>query len=168
MNFQDNFAYHIKDEYFRLVQDDKLMSNKEAGSYRPTFICIQDPKTNLLWAIPMSTRVEKYQNIVEKQIERYGECLSIVIGKYDGKQSAFLLQNMFPITKNYIAHVHTRKNNPVPVNYSIRMQVLKKFSKLLQLHKLGKKVVFPDIDRLVKIMIEKDTKERNKDNDLSR
>lgn len=34
MKFQEGYVYHINDEYFAKVQDDKLMQNKENGIYR--------------------------------------------------------------------------------------------------------------------------------------
>jgi hypothetical protein len=34
------YSYHIKDEFFELVQDDRLMSNKEYGKYRPHYYAI--------------------------------------------------------------------------------------------------------------------------------
>ena len=36
MKFQEGYVYHINDEYFAKVQEDKLMQNKENGTYRPT------------------------------------------------------------------------------------------------------------------------------------
>jgi len=41
MDIKQGYSYHIKDEYFELVQDKKLMSNKENGSYRPNFYAIE-------------------------------------------------------------------------------------------------------------------------------
>ena len=91
--------------------------------------------------------------ISNKQIEKYGNCLTIVIGEYDGKQAVFLLQNMFPITEKYLDHIHTRNNNPVPVKYSIQTEVSTKMKRILQLHARGKKIVFPDISRLECLML---------------
>lgn len=85
MKFQEGYVYHINDEYFAKVQDGKLMQNKENGTYRPTFLCIEDRKNaGLLWVVPMSTRVEKFQAIHDKQQARYGKCLTIVMGEFDG------------------------------------------------------------------------------------
>ena len=78
---------------------------------------------------------------------------SLVLGEFDGKEAAFLLQNMFPIRDYYLDHVHTRNNNPVPVKHSIHKEVTTRMKKLRHLHSRGKKVVFPDIDRLEQIMI---------------
>ena len=36
------------------------------------FYCMRDEKTSLLWLVPLSSRVEKFQAIYDKQIEKYG------------------------------------------------------------------------------------------------
>jgi hypothetical protein len=112
-DIKPGYVYHIKDTYFDLAQDDKLMRNYEDGAYRPTYFCVEDEKTGLLWVIPMSSKVEKYMGYMEKDIKRYGECLKIVIGEYVNANAAFLLQNMFPILPKYIDHIHIVKQNPV-------------------------------------------------------
>ena len=62
MIYQESYVYHIKDEYFEKVHDSSLMQNKENGTYRPTFYCLRDTKTSLLWMVPLSTRVEKFRS----------------------------------------------------------------------------------------------------------
>lgn len=44
MQIQEGYVYHLNDGYFEKVQDDKLMQNKENGTYRPTFFCMRDEK----------------------------------------------------------------------------------------------------------------------------
>ena len=63
-DIKPGYVYHIKDLYFDVAKDDKLMRNHEGGSYRPTYFCLKDEKTGLLWVIPMSSRVDKYQSII--------------------------------------------------------------------------------------------------------
>lgn len=157
MDYQEGYVYHIKDEYFIKANDPSLMQNKENGNYRPTFYCMRDEKTSLLWLVPLSSRIKKFQAIYDKQVKKYGNCLTIVMGEYDGKQAAFLLQNMFPITEKYLDHIHTRNNNPVPVKYSIQTEVSTKMKRILQLHARGKKIVFPDISRLESLMLKETT-----------
>ena len=130
-----------------------LMQNKENGTYRPTFYCLKDEKTSLLWMVPLSSRVDKFRAIHDKQAKKYGRCLTIVLGEFDGKSAAFLLQNMFPVTEYYLDHIHTRNNNPVPVKHSIHSEISTNMKRLRQLHARGRKVVFPDITRLEKIML---------------
>ncbi len=70
MNYQEGYVYHIKDEYFIIANDPSLMQNKKNGNYRPTFYCMRDEKTSLLWLVPLSSRVEKFQEIYDKQMKR--------------------------------------------------------------------------------------------------
>ena len=169
MLYQEGYVYHIKDEYFEKVNDNMLMQNKENGTYRPTFYCLKDEKTSLLWMVPLSSRVDKFRAIHDKQAEKYGRCLTIVLGEFDGKNAAFLLQNMFPVTEHYLDHIHTRNNNPVPVKHSIHSEINTNMKRLRQLHKRGSKVVFPDITRLEEIMLEelKDSHPLHADTNLS-
>lgn len=53
MEIQQGYSYHIKDEFFDLVQDKK------------------NPKT--YWMIPISSHAEKYKGIIEKKKKRYGK-----------------------------------------------------------------------------------------------
>ena len=96
---------------------------------------------------------KKFKAIHDKQVAKYGKCLTIVLGEFDGKEAAFLLQNMFPIRDFYLDHIHTRNNNPVPVKHSIHKEITTRMKKIRQLHSRGKKVVFPDIDRLEQIIL---------------
>lgn len=153
MKYIAGYAYHIKDDFFQKVNDPCLMKNKEKGNYRPTYYCKMDNNTGLLWMVPMSSNVTKYQKIYDKQVDKYGKCLTIVMGKYDGKRAAFLLQNMFPITEYYIDHVHTKRGNPVPVHTTIQDIINKNIRQLLQLIRYNKRVVFPDIKKIENIML---------------
>jgi len=162
-DIKPGYVYHIKDLYFDVVQDDKLMQNQERGTYRPTYLCVKDEKTDLLWVIPMSGRLEKYRAIIEKDTARYGSCLKILISRYGDGLSAFLLQNMFPILPKYIDHVHTIANMPMPVNPVVQEEITKRFKEVRRLYARGVKMVFPDITRLEKIMIDelaKDTDDK--------
>ena len=154
ITINQGFVYHIKDSYFEVAQDNMLMRNHEGGAYRPTYICIKDDKTNLFWAIPMSRQVEKYKKVVDKDIKLYGNCVKILIARYGETQSAFLFQNMFPIIEKYIDHIHTIGGNPVQVDSSVKEKVTQIFKENIRLHKRGVKVIFTDIDRLVKLMLD--------------
>jgi len=154
MIYQTGYVYHIKDEYFLKAKDDMLMQNKENGNYRPTYYALRDDETSLLWMIPMSTRFDKYKKIHDKQVCKYGRCLTIVLGEFGGSPAAFLLQNMFPITLHYLAHIHTKNGNPLPVKHSIRQAIQTNMKRIKQIHARGRKIVFTDIDRLQKLMLE--------------
>jgi len=153
-DIKSGYVYHIKDTYFEVANDDKLMRNKECGTFRPTYLCIKNEKTGLLWVIPMSLRIEKYQAIIEKDVKRYGKCLKIHIAEYANRQNAFLFQNMFPVLPKYIDHIHKIQQNPVPVNRHLQLLLDRHFRGVLRLHKRGVNLVFTDITRLEKLMMD--------------
>jgi len=153
MNYQAGYVYHIKDEYFAKVQDEMLMQNKDGGNFRPTYYALQDESTSLLWMIPMSANYKKYKSIHDKQIQKYGRCLTIVLSVYGDVPVAFLLQNMFPITPYYLDHVHTKNGNPLPVKYFTQQAILTKMKQIKQIYARGRKIVFTDINRLQNLML---------------
>jgi len=69
-----------------------------------SFTTIKDKE--MLWFIPISFKVEKYKKIIDKKIEKYGFCNTIIIRKIAGEDAAILLQNAFPTLEKYIDHVH--------------------------------------------------------------
>ena len=64
MKIKTGYLYHIKDEFFDIANDENLMTNHERGKARPTYFTIKDK--NILWFIPLSSKVEKYKKIVDK------------------------------------------------------------------------------------------------------
>jgi hypothetical protein len=152
-NIKPGNVCHIKDLYFDLVKDDKLMRNHEGGASRPTYLCVEDEKTGLLWVIPMSRRVEKYRDVIEKDTAKYGNCLKILVARYGDRQTAFLLQNMFPILPKYIDHIHTIAGLPMAVNPVVQEEITKRFKEIRRLYARNIKMVFPDITRLEKLMM---------------
>ena len=67
MKIETGYLYHIKDEFFDIVNDDNLMTNHERGKRRPTYFTIKDG--DILWFIPLSSKVDKYKKIIDKKIE---------------------------------------------------------------------------------------------------
>lgn len=153
MEIKQGYVYHIKDEYFDIVNDTTLMKNHENGKARPTYFCIKNNDTNILWFIPMSSKVEKYKLIRDKKIEKYGSCDTILIKKFLGKDVVFLLQNMFPIIEKYVDHIHSVNGQEAKVINRIAKELEYNFNKLMTLIKQGKKVVFTDIENDMKIML---------------
>ena len=61
MKLQTGYIYHIKNEFFSFINDKKLMINHENGHSRPTYFVIKN--NNILWFIPLSSKVDKYEKI---------------------------------------------------------------------------------------------------------
>ena len=146
MEIKQGYSYHIKDEFFDLVQDKYLMSNRENGNYRPHFLAVQDNKNGeLYWMIPLSSQVDKYKIIIEKKIKRYGKCNTIVIGKFAGKDNAFLIQNAFPIIKKFFDHVHTIENKPIIIHSKLNRELTVNLREVLAMYRRGTHLIYPDI-----------------------
>ena len=152
MKIKTGYLYHIKNEYFDVVNDENLMQNHERGKKRPTYFTIKDK--NILWFIPISFKVEKYKIIVAKKKEKYGFCNTILIEKIFDKDSVILLQNAFPTLEKYIDHVHTVDGKPARVPEKLEKIILKNFQNLMKLHARGINVFFTDIDKLKAKMLE--------------
>lgn len=146
--------YHIKDSFFTLVNDDNLMANKEGNNYRPHFFLFPDPNVkDIYWAIPQSTKVEKYKALIKKKIDRYGKCNTIVIGNFGGRENAFLIQNMFPIIEKYVDHEHTLGGVSVNIHNDMSANIISNAKQVLALNRRGYKLIFPDVDRIYDIMM---------------
>ena len=52
--------------------------------------------------IPVSSRVSKYMRIYNSEIQTNKKCDTIVFGNVLGCKKAFLIQNMCPITSDYV------------------------------------------------------------------
>ena len=58
--------------------------------------------------IPLSSRIDKYKRIMENKEKSGKPCDILHIVKLDdSRESAFLIQDMFPITKEYIEREYT-------------------------------------------------------------
>lgn len=81
-------------------------------------------------------------------LQKGKKCNGIVLGEFDGKKAAFLIQNMFHITLKYIDHVHTKNGNPVPVNKKLQDIIRKNTKSFIAISEKGIKVTFTDIIKL--------------------
>lgn len=133
MFLETGYVYHIKDEYFEFAKDEKLMKNHENGGSRPTYFCVKSTDNKVLWFVPMSSKVEKYKKILKQKIKKSGICDTIVIGKYKGKEVAFLIQNIFPITEKYIDHIDTTRNQAIAVVKGTQKEIMYKVNKIFKL-----------------------------------
>ena len=154
MLLETGYVYHIKDEYFEFAKDERLMKNHEDGSTRPTYFCIKDDNSKILWFIPMSSKIEKYKKLQEQKIKKNGVCDTIVIGKYRRKEAVFLIQNIFPITEKYIDHIDTIRNQAVAVVEGTQKEITYKVNKIFKLKSNGINLIFPDVDRIEKLLLE--------------
>lgn len=151
MEVKTGYLYHIKDKYFDVVNDDSLMQNHEKGKKRPTYFTIKDKE--ILWFIPISSKIDKYKKIIDKKVKRYGFCNTIIIRKIANKDAAILIQNAFPTLEKYIDHVHTIDGIPLKVSTRLQNEIKSLFKNMLGLKKRGINLFFSDIDTLKQKML---------------
>ena len=153
MKVRTGYIYHIKDEFFDKINDKGLMINHENGHARPTYFTIKDK--DILWFIPLSSKVSKYQPIIDKKIKKYGSCRSIMIREIANKNSVILLQNAFPTLEKYIDHPHIIDGKPLKVIDTLKDEILNNFKYLLALKSQGTNLFFTDIDKIKEKLREK-------------
>ena len=152
MKIETGYLYHIKNDFFDKINDNGLMVNHENGRARPTYFTIRDK--DILWFIPLSSKIAKYESIIDKKVKKYGSCKSIMIGEIANDKFVILLQNAFPTLEKYIDHIHTINGVPVRVADNLRDEILDNFKSLLALKKQGINLFFADIDKIKKIMLD--------------
>lgn len=94
------------------------------------------------------------QKIIEKKVQNTGRCDTIVIGNYRNRDTAFLLQNMFPITEKYIDHIDTANGIAIKVAKKTRKEIITKVNRVFKLKERGIKVIFPDVDRIAQKLLD--------------
>lgn len=148
--------FFIADEFFaKHDSNGRLMKNKEGAHNRPCFYAFPDRKEpNIYWCIPISSRIEKYEKIVENKLTKFGKgykapkCNTIRFGEVLGQKRAFLIQNMFPVTPRYISTVYIDRNTqtPVTITPATEKDIVKNAREILKLVFRGySNLVFSDI-----------------------
>ena len=152
---QPGFVYHISEDFFvKFAAVSNLVKNTcDDKKSRPMYYCCRDTDNQLLWMVPMTTKIEKVIAIHDKQVAKYGESLGIVISRFAGKKCGFLLQNVFPVTEKYISHIHTKNNQPLPVSPKAQKEIQVKLKRIKQLYENGVTIVFTNIQAIETVLI---------------
>ena len=143
--------YFLSNQYFVDFPDPYLMQNHETINGilhgRPCFYTFKDGTTGLYWMIPFSSRTIKFRKIYHDKIQKYGKCDTILFGYVLGHEKAFLIQNMCPVSQQYITneYIDTVSSMPVRLNGAFERTLIQKANKVLALHRRGIKLIFPDV-----------------------
>ena len=129
----------VSDTYFSDFPSERWMWNK--GENRPHYYAFLD-KSGMMWLIPLSSKVEKYEaKILQEESRRgKGSCLFYHIGKAAGRRQAFIISGMMPVSEQYLVRLYTIDQIPVQVqntklNRELRSKALR-YLHLLELHTL--------------------------------
>lgn len=150
--------YFLSDQYYRDFPDDKLMRNKEmiAGrsSDRPCFFAFSDKKIpEISWLVPISSKTEKYRYEEQKKINKHGRCNTIRFGSVLGREAAFLIQNMCPVTDKYISPYIDKNKQPIKIDNRVIADVIKNAHEVLGIANRGAKIIFPDIKTIYATLV---------------
>ncbi|WP_235417745.1 type III toxin-antitoxin system CptIN family toxin [Faecalicatena contorta] len=85
-------------------------------------------------------------------MKRYGKCNTIIIGKFAGKDNAFLIQNAFPIIEKYFDHIHTVEGKPVSIHNKLNRELTVNLREVLAMYRQGIRLIFPDIEYIQRKM----------------
>lgn len=152
--------YYITDEYYEKFYEHGIMGNKDEDEYgkhgRPCFYCFKSD--DFYWMIPVSSKLSKYEELFKKKKMKYPNYDGIRFGYVNGKKRAFLLQNICPITEQYIACEYMTNNNTVPVTVSdaTARELNGIARKIIRFYRKGTKIVLTDLDYIIN-ELKKDT-----------
>jgi hypothetical protein len=153
--------YFIKDIFFDIIDDSELMQNKENGRKRPCYYCFKSKEyKNIIWFIPVSTKVDKYKKVYDNKLKKQiklGKKPSIdtiVFGNVANTYSAFLIQNMFPVTEEYVESQYFKNKVPIKLSNKLQEEIINKATKVLNLYNHGmKNIIFPNIDKILEQLL---------------
>lgn len=132
--------YIIKDDYFTRFNDPNLKGNKNEN--RPHYYCFNDDIQGLYWLIPMSSRVDKYKGIIQSKQQNNKPCDILHVCKLSNdKENVFLIQDMIPITDEYILRPYTFAGQQlILVKDEDRRIIERKAKRVLNLIQRGHKI----------------------------
>ncbi len=151
--------YFLSDQYYSDFPDERLMKNKETTHNqvhsRPCFFAFADNKNPaIFWLVPISSKVAKYRLVEQKAIKRYGRCNTIRFGTVLGREAAFLIQNMCPVTDRYISAYIDKNNQPIQIDSRVASDIVKNAREVLGIAKRGRKIIFPDVQTIYNILVQ--------------
>lgn len=146
--------YFISDKYYTKFQNCNLMGNKDTDANgehkRPCFYCFTEGDYS--WMIPISSQVEKYRALYNEKMTRFhGNFDGIRFGFVNGQERAFLIQNVCPVTEEYIDSEYMIEHNtrPVSVDNDLAKELNGIIRKVIRLYKKGTKIVLTDLDTIL-------------------
>ncbi len=146
--------YFIKDEYFDLFKDYKLMQNKENGTKRPCYFCFKDKvDDDIVWFVPISTKYEKYEKIYENKKKQRSKVFNFVFGEVLGKKAVFLIQNIFPVIDKFVQEKYKTAGKDVNITEATKKKVIAYSRQVIHMADCGINIAFNDINKMKKVLI---------------
>ena len=154
MVIEDGKFYFIKDEFFEIFNEYKLMENKERGTKRPCYFWFRDKfNKEIIWFVPISTKYEKYEKIYNYKKQKQHRVYNFVFGEVVGKKSVFLIQNLFPTTEEYVLGKYITENKDVEIALNVRNKVIAYARQTIMMAERGINIQFYDITKMKNILL---------------
>lgn len=137
--------YFLKDEY---LTEYNLSYNKGIGHDRPFFCCLEDRYVpGMYWMIPLSTQVDHYEELYERQIRKFGSCDGIDFAYVNNKKNVFKIKSAFPATDQQVKNIYINKMNGKDQKLKIDDQNRMKYKlrSLITLQNKGYNIFFNDV-----------------------
>lgn len=134
---KESGLYIVKDEYFEKFPSKKYMDNK--GENRPHYYAVRD-SDGLYWMVPISSKVEKFKaKITEVEAKAgAGKCFLFAVAHVAGRERAFIISEMFPVTEEYILRPYTVQGQPLVIqNTETQRSMRKKALRFLSMVERG-------------------------------
>ena len=150
--------YFISDRFFDKINDPYLKKNYDTTK-RPHYFAFRDESTGLYWLVPCSSKVEKFERLIQKKQEQHKPTDAIQIVTVLDKKTVLLFQDMFPVRAEYIEQQYFKGGQPVKVGSPQLIAELEKTAR-----KIKRKLLFgvrftptqPDVIKIEKIMLGKE------------
>ncbi len=84
--------YFVSNDFFTKVQDPYLKINYESTK-RPHYFALYDSGTSLYWLVPCSSKVEKFERLIQKKKEQHKPTDTIKIVKIFDRETVLLFQD---------------------------------------------------------------------------
>lgn len=148
--------YFVSDDFFEKIQDPHLKINYE-DTKRPHYFVFEDNETGLYWLVPCSSKIEKFERLIQKKQEQHKPTDTIKIVKVFDRRAVLLFQDMFPVIAAYIDGQYIKGGQPVRIADPKTIREMEKNAKKI-INLLHRGVRFtptqPDVMRIEKIMSE--------------
>ena len=154
MKIENGKFYFIKDSFFDIFKEYKLMQNKENGNKRPCYFCFNDLENEeIIWFVPISSKVDKYKSIYENKKKTKKKVYNFVFGKVLGKEKTFLIQNIFPTTQEYIESKYKNKEQDVEIAETLKKEIIETSINVIKLANKGIHIPFYNILKMKNILL---------------
>lgn len=162
LKLNKNGFYIISDQFFRDFPDPNLKGNHDEN--RPHYYCFKAEDTGLYWVIPLSSRANKYKAMIEKfEKQNRKPCDKFHILKIAGRESVFLIQDIFPITEEYFEREYTIGGSQLKLLDQKQIGAIEKKTKKI-MNLVRRKVIFnptqPDVLEIERELLAREVAKR--------